>query len=253
MPINKKSKILVIDDDEALLDVLATRLTREGYEVITASNGHDGLDKAHSEKPNLVLLDIIMPVLDGFQFVKKVQEDVTLKKLPIIVMSGRTAMKDTFDVLGIDLFIAKPFESVDLISAIKLLLKKKVLLVSESHRVIDAVTESFKKYDYETHTVMSEKEMYNKGRELKYDIIVVHIPYITKEPKDFVQSLDALKNRQPALLVYCDNEVKNTEDNDTLAIKEISTQWERAGVKNFYDHRIMTRPFSELAGSLVAE
>jgi DNA-binding response OmpR family regulator len=253
VPENGKFKILVIDDDEALLDVLTARLTHEGYEVITALNGQEGLNKAHSENPDILLVDVIMPVLDGFEFVKKIQEHKILKKLPIIIMSGRAAMKDTFDILGADLFITKPLKSEDLVSSIKLLLTKKVLLVSESHHVIDTVTSGFKKCDYETHVVNSEKEMYNKCRKMRYSIIVAHLPYITNDPKNFVQNLNALEKTQPTLLVFCDSEVKNTEDGNTITIKELSNQWERTGIARFYDRRITAEPFSEIAKSLVTK
>ena len=81
-------KILIIEDEEILLELLAKKLDQEGYKVLTATDGEKGLEKLKKEKPDLVLLDIVMPKMGGFEVMAKIQEDKELSKIPVIVISN---------------------------------------------------------------------------------------------------------------------------------------------------------------------
>lgn len=81
-------KILIIEDETVLSSVLSKKLLNEGYEVVLAGNGEEGLKKMKEEKPDLVLLDIVMPKMDGFEVMKKANKDARLKSIPIIIISN---------------------------------------------------------------------------------------------------------------------------------------------------------------------
>ena len=81
-------KILIIEDEEELLSLLEKRLTQEGYEVAIAKDGKEGLAKIKEIKPNLILLDIVMPVVDGFELMEQTSKDEEMKKIPIIIISN---------------------------------------------------------------------------------------------------------------------------------------------------------------------
>jgi CheY-like chemotaxis protein len=120
-------KILVIDDDVDL--VLATRvvLEREGHKVIIASNGKDGLSLARSEKPDLILLDIVMPVLDGYSFADEFNSDVSLAKIPLIALTSYDESPLSQPVpLNVTEYVnkAKTSRAKDLISLVNKYLKK---------------------------------------------------------------------------------------------------------------------------------
>lgn len=117
-----KKKILIIDDELEMLQVLKLRLEADNYIAFTASNGDEGLEKAKNEKPDLILLDIMMPKKDGFTFVKDLKADDNLRNTPIIVLTGKTEMKDLFAIEGIKDYILKPFDDVQLLKKIKQLL-----------------------------------------------------------------------------------------------------------------------------------
>ena len=87
MPENKKT-ILVIEDDPVLSVMYKTKLEAEGYTIISASNGVEGLASAKAEKPDLILLDIIIPQLDGFSVLEELKEDVKTKKTPVILLTN---------------------------------------------------------------------------------------------------------------------------------------------------------------------
>ncbi len=81
-------KILIIEDDKFLRDLCQRKLEKEGFQVITAIDGGEGLKKMKEEKPSLVLLDIILPGLDGFEVLKRIQKDPSLVKIPVVLLSN---------------------------------------------------------------------------------------------------------------------------------------------------------------------
>jgi CheY-like chemotaxis protein len=81
-------KILIIEDEEVLIDLLQRKLTAEGYQVSVARDGLEGLEKMKQEKPDLILLDIIMPKLGGFEVMKRMKEDESLAGIPVIIISN---------------------------------------------------------------------------------------------------------------------------------------------------------------------
>ena len=119
-------KILLVDDEESLVMLLTERLKFNGYDVITAADGQEGLDKAKKEKPDLILLDVMMPKMNGYQVSRLLKFDQRFKHIPIIMLTARTQAIDmkTGKETGADAYITKPFESENLIAEIKKFLKE---------------------------------------------------------------------------------------------------------------------------------
>ena len=109
---NNKPKILIVDDEPFNVDYLEQELEELNYETITAVNGQDALEKIASESPDLVLLDIMMPVMDGYAVLEKVKADPAIRNIPIIVISANNDLQSV--VKGIKLgavdYLPKPFE-----------------------------------------------------------------------------------------------------------------------------------------------
>lgn len=122
-----KKRILVVDDEEDILNVLRFRLEANNYEVLVASDGQEGLNKARSEKPDLMILDLMLPKIDGYKVCRMLKFDEAYKAIPIIIFTARAQKKD--EELGIemgaDAYISKPFEPEILLGKIKELLNKK--------------------------------------------------------------------------------------------------------------------------------
>ncbi len=122
-------KILVIDDEPSLRDMLDDILTMEGFKVITAVNGEDGLKKIYDESPDLIILDCAMPVLDGYEVLERMRKDPILYSKPVIML---TVLSGEYDEirgleLGADDYITKPFRSAQLIARINSVLERKGL------------------------------------------------------------------------------------------------------------------------------
>ena len=120
------AKILLVDDEIQLITMIQMRLEANGYEVITANDGEAGLEKAKSENPDLIMLDVMMPKMDGYKVCGLLKNDTRYSKIPIILFTAR-AQQDDKDVggeVGADAYITKPFEPPILLAKIEELLKK---------------------------------------------------------------------------------------------------------------------------------
>ena len=111
------SKILVIDDEPHIVELLRSRLQAHGYDVVTAANGKEGLERVQQENPDLIILDILMPAMDGYTFVRRLRKDG--QQIPVIVLTGQGAMRDLFAVEGVNDYMVKPFKSEELLEKIK--------------------------------------------------------------------------------------------------------------------------------------
>jgi two-component system alkaline phosphatase synthesis response regulator PhoP len=119
-------KILVVDDEIKLLTVIQKRLESVGYEVITAKDGGEGLRKARAENPDLIILDLILPILDGYQVCSILKHDTVYKKVPILMLTVRSQKQDMDEGMrvGADAFMTKPFKHEELLAQVAELLKK---------------------------------------------------------------------------------------------------------------------------------
>src|SRR4030043_439455 len=121
-------KILLVDEDPIILRLIASRLKNSGYDVVSALDGESGLKKAITKKPDLVLLDIIMPGLNGFEVCKRLKENDKTKDIPVIMLTVLAGEKDLSKGLeaGADCLITKPFSAVDLLHEIKKTMQKRM-------------------------------------------------------------------------------------------------------------------------------
>jgi len=110
---NQKPKVLIVDDEPFNLDYLEQALEDSNYQIITASNGRDALDKIHGEQPDLVLLDLMMPVLDGFAVLAQLNADSLLRDIPVIIISAEHDSKSVVKGIkqGAEDYLTKPVDA----------------------------------------------------------------------------------------------------------------------------------------------
>ena len=118
-------KILVVDDEPHLVDMVATRLRANRYEAVTAVRGGEGIEKAKREKPDLILLDVLMPDMDGYGVLSRLKEAPETKEIPVIMLTVRRWNEDIERALsaGAVDYIGKPFEPKDLLDKIQKVFK----------------------------------------------------------------------------------------------------------------------------------
>jgi len=124
-------KILIVDDERKLRELLDLRLSAEGFTVIEAADGEEGVAAARKHSPDLILMDVMMPKMDGGEAVKELEQDSATKDIPVIFLTSMiTKEEETNQAFGIQLdtrkhrFIAKPFETP--------------ALIAEIHKILDA-------------------------------------------------------------------------------------------------------------------
>lgn len=120
-----KKRILLIDDEKDLVEIVTFRLESNGYEVISADDGQQGLEKAKKEKPDLIVLDLMLPKMDGYTVCGLLKKDLRYAKIPIIMFTARAQESDVKlgEELGAQAYITKPFDPKALLSKIEELLK----------------------------------------------------------------------------------------------------------------------------------
>lgn len=123
LPNNVEKKILIVEDDPSLSEALKLKLTSEGYTTEQAINGADGLEKAALFKPNVIILDLMMPVMDGITMLNKLRENEAFKKLPVIVLTNAGTvdnMRDTIRYNDASEFLIKSNSAMeDIVSSVK--------------------------------------------------------------------------------------------------------------------------------------
>ncbi|MEO0092904.1 MAG: response regulator, partial [candidate division WOR-3 bacterium] len=114
-------RILVVDDEARVLAVIQKRLESAGYEVITAMDGTEGLKKAREENPDLIILDLILPKLNGYQVCAILKRDSYYKKIPILMLTARSQERDIEEGMrvGADAYMTKPFKNEVLLEQVK--------------------------------------------------------------------------------------------------------------------------------------
>ncbi len=118
--------VLVADDDQDIVSFISVNLEIEGFEVVTASDGEDALKKAHDSHPDLVLLDVMMPKIDGYEVCQRLRADIATKHLPIIMLTAKSLSADKVVGLtaGADDYMIKPFDPVELLARVKSTLRR---------------------------------------------------------------------------------------------------------------------------------
>jgi CheY-like chemotaxis protein len=114
-------RILVVDDEEMIARMLETNLKRAGYEVVTAVNGRDGLEKAAADKPDLILMDVQMPMMDGFAALEALKATPETASIPVVMLTSKTQEADLNQGLdsGAEFYVTKPVDPQDLLGLIE--------------------------------------------------------------------------------------------------------------------------------------
>lgn len=122
-----KRKILIIEDDRDIVEMLDYNLKEEGYETVSAFNGEQGIELAQKERPDLIILDIMLPIMDGFEVCRTIRNNDGMAHIPIIILSAKS--RETDKVVGLELgaddYVTKPFSPRELIARMRAILRRR--------------------------------------------------------------------------------------------------------------------------------
>lgn len=191
----KKHKILIIEDEEILLDVLKKKLTKEGYEVQVARDGSEGLEKVQQDKPDLILLDIIMPKVDGYEVLEKLN-NMEITDIPIIVISNSGQPVEIEKALSLgakDYLVKAEFEPKEVLNKVNALLSgktpaaeeekidksannaTKLLVVEDDQFLRDLLIKKLEKELFNVKVAIDGQEAITKFEQEKPDMILLDI------------------------------------------------------------------------------
>jgi DNA-binding response OmpR family regulator len=121
-----RGKVLVVDDEEYIQHILNFSFGAEGYDVVTAADGEEGIKKAKAEKPDIIVLDIMMPKMDGYEACKRLKTDPNTKGIPVILLTakGREVDRKLGSQAGADDYVVKPFSPGRLIERVEGMMKR---------------------------------------------------------------------------------------------------------------------------------
>ena len=111
-------KILVVDDAREVVALIQAMLEGQGYTVVTAANGVEGLQQARVERPALVIADVLMPEMDGYLFFKELRKDPRTQKIPVLILTARSKMETSFRAIGVNGFLPKPIDANKLLAEV---------------------------------------------------------------------------------------------------------------------------------------
>jgi DNA-binding response OmpR family regulator len=122
-----KTKILVVDDEPNIVQTLQDRLEMNEYQVVTAGNGREGLEKVEQEKPDVILLDVIMPIMDGHEMLEMLRKQPGGRDVSVIMLTARSQTQDIAraNACGIDDYIVKPFDLSELLEKIESVVEQR--------------------------------------------------------------------------------------------------------------------------------
>ena len=191
-------KILVIEDDISIKDNITDLLEVNGYKVFSAVNGYDGLELASEIIPDLILCDVMMPKLDGFEVKKRISNDQTLARIPFIFLTAKTEYSDLRKGmnLGAEDYITKPFENKELIDAVKVRLNK---------------------YDELMNTAKDTVGVYDKNEKKRNKKILVKIG-VTQKFIDYTKVV-FIKSLGNYTQIY-------TEEKEKITVRKLLKEWE---------------------------
>src|SRR5512136_819352 len=139
-------KVLVVEDDRTLLEVLQYNLRQQGYDVLTAADGAAGLDAARSSKPDLIILDVMLPKIDGYEVCRILRREMTV---PIIMLTAK--IEETDRVVGLEVgaddYVTKPFSMRELMARVRAMLRRVEMMERETVTRAATPAPSFKAGD----------------------------------------------------------------------------------------------------------
>lgn len=177
-------RILVVDDEEHIVELIKFNLEKNGYKVITADNGRDALAIAKEQQPDLVLLDLMLPGMDGLEVCKEIRKEASISNMPIIMITAKGEELDK--ILGLELgaddYITKPFSVRELVARSKAILRRTTVKYEENNFKFGNITIDFQKHEVKKdgekiELTLKEFELLeilikNKGRVMTRDFLL---------------------------------------------------------------------------------
>jgi len=196
--VRNPARILIVDDNPANVDILAARLESQGYEIVKAEDGEQALEAAKRDLPDLILLDVMMPRIDGFEVCRRIKADPALPFMPIILVTAKSDPKDVVAGLdsGGDEYLAKPVDHTALVARVR-----SILRIKELHDRVEAQSAELAEWNRELESRVAEQlgEIERMGRLRRFLSPQVADLVVASGDEDLLKS-----HRREVTIVFCD-------------------------------------------------
>ncbi len=187
------NRILIVDDDVDFVDKIREKLELEKYEVVAAFDGEDGLEKAESEYPDLIILDVVLPKMNGYAFIAQVWQKESLRSIPIIIVTAYEALIKFVEIEGVKDHLIKPFPIKELLFRIRKYIgevkSKKILLVDNDEEHIRTLEPKLRAFRYAVVIAMTGKEGLEKSKKERPDLILMNALITEMDGYEFLKAI----------------------------------------------------------------
>jgi len=238
-----KRVILVVDDELESVMLLEEILVQEGYEVISARSGREGLEKVRECKPDLVISDVVMPEMDGFTFLKELRKDPAISHTPIFIITVREKMWDTFSLYSPQAFLTKPLNPPQLISEIQACFgedqlpawkqtedestkrHKRVMIAGHLAPVIKSLANQLNQHNCDVQVFLTGKDFIEKAEAFVPDLILLDVFIADCQSQQIIQQIRKSKNlyKKPVIIFG-----SVEEDEKRVIHKKVQKQFEES-------------------------
>lgn len=221
------AKVLLVDDDRTFTALITAVMKKMDCDVVIASNGTEAIQKVAEENPDLIILDVLMPQMTGYEFIQKLRDLQGIRSVPIIVISSRGSMKEFFADWEVHSFLVKPFTPDDLTAKVRDALKhkfhevvsvetgpvisgsgKQVLVIGTEDYVNEKIKTFLQAHDFQVELVTDEKGALNEVAHKSVDLVLCKFhedPSKLDAEMIHKKLLEAQKNRRFIFAVFCDH------------------------------------------------
>lgn len=207
-------KVLIVDDEPDILRLIKVRIETAGHQVMTAGNGREALQAIGQDLPDLIITDVLMPEMDGYAFYKELKNNILTADIPVLVLTARGKMRDTFDVVGVDDFIPKPFDGQELLERVGRLLarrkapdvvvaEQKVLVAGTDNEVIENMVVQLKRAGCQTNLVGRGPEVISQAALFVPNLMLLEAQMFDMATEDVIRVLRRMTEfERTPILVY---------------------------------------------------
>jgi CheY-like chemotaxis protein len=259
---NEKYKnVLVIDDEEEIVNAAKRMLERSGFSVFTALNGKQGMELISRNVPDVIITDIIMPVMDGYEFYKTLKNEAQTARIPVIILTARPNMEDAFKALGVQGFVTKPFTGESLINKISQLsdkdtparVRESILASGSDEYTVNHMAILLKDEGYNVRSADNWHELLVNAIETTPDYIFLDVNMTDLPSREIIKALRSFHKLDNTRIVLYTKFVADENHNSTFShvdfLQEAKEACMRAGA-NYYIGRFSSVNFIDLFNNI---